>query len=60
MVRATCYVDDLGQRQFSVTVWGEPPHDSRRTYTIAAKDDNSAAHEGIRLFCEEMANLSGE
>jgi len=42
---------------WEVNVWGEPPHDHRRTYTLQAKTDNLAAQEGIRLFVEEMENL---
>lgn len=42
---------------WSVEVWGQPPHDHRRTYTLQAKTDNFAAQEGIRLFVEEMENL---
>jgi len=44
---------------WEVTVWGEPPHDHRRTYTLQRKTDNLAAQEGIRLFVEEMENLEG-
>lgn len=56
-ILASCTVEDLGHRQFEVKVWGEAPFDHERTYTLAAKDDNSAAHEGIRLFVEEMECL---
>ena len=42
---------------WEVTVWGEPPFDYHRLYTLQAKTDNNAAHEGIRLFTEEMENL---
>lgn len=56
-ILASCTVDDLGQRQFEVKVWGEKPFDHERTYTLGAKDDNSAAQEGLRLFVEEMENL---
>lgn len=56
-VRAFCTVDDLGQRQFEVRVWGESPFDSERTYTLSALDDNKAALEGLRLFVEEMECL---
>jgi hypothetical protein len=38
-------------------VWGEVPFDHKRTYTLNAKDDNSAAEEGLRLFCDEMECL---
>ena len=43
---------------WSVEVWGQPPHSSRRTYTLQAKTDNLAAQEGIHLFVEEMENLA--
>lgn len=56
-ILASCTVDDLGQRQFSVRVWGVKPFDHERTYTLGAKDDNSAAQEGLRLFVEEMECL---
>lgn len=56
-IRASCTVDDLGQRQFEVHVWGEEPFEHSRTYTLSAKDDNSAANEGLRLFVEEMECL---
>jgi hypothetical protein len=42
-----------------VTVWGLPPHDHRRVYTLQRKTDTLAAQEGIRLFVEEMQNLEG-
>lgn len=56
-VNASCTVEDLGQKQFEVEVWGEVPFDHKRTYTLNAKDDNSAAEEGLRLFCDEMECL---
>lgn len=56
-VRASCTVDDLGSRQFEVRVWGEPPFDHERVYTLSALDDNSAAREGLRLFVDEMECL---
>ena len=45
------------ESMWEVEVWGEEPHDHRRTYTIRSKSDNDAAFEGIRLFVEEMENL---
>jgi len=56
-INATCTIDDLGSGHFSVHVWGEPPFAHDRTYTIKAKDDNSAAQEAIRLFTDEMECL---
>jgi len=43
---------------WEVTVWGEPPFDSIRIYTLEKKTDTLAAQEGIRQFVEEMENLS--
>lgn len=51
-------VDDGPVPIWEVQVWGEPPHDHRRTYTLHAKTDNLAAQEGLRLFVEEMENLA--
>ena len=56
-VNASCMVDDLGQRQFEVRVWGEPPFDHERTYTLNATNEDKAAKEGLRLFVEEMECL---
>jgi hypothetical protein len=59
-VRASAIVDKIEDRPvpiWEVTVWGEPPHDHRRTYTLQVKTDTFAAQEGIRLFVEEMENL---
>ena len=56
-ILASCTVDGLGGMQHEVKVWGEKPFDHERIYTIKAKDDNSAAQEGMRLFVEEMENL---
>jgi hypothetical protein len=42
---------------WEVTVWGQPPFDYRRIYTLEGKTDNNAAQEGIRLFVDEMENL---
>jgi len=42
---------------WEVYVWGQPPFDRSRTYTIEAKTDTLAAHEGIRLFVEEMEDI---
>ena len=43
---------------FEVHVWGDPPNNSRRDYLIRARDDNTAAFEGLRRFGEEMANIA--
>jgi hypothetical protein len=42
---------------WEVEVWGEPPFAHRRVYILELKTDNLAAHEGIRLFVEEMECL---
>jgi hypothetical protein len=59
-VRASAIVDKIDNGPvptWEVNVWGEPPHDHRRTYTLQVKTDTLAAQEGIRLFVEEMENL---
>jgi hypothetical protein len=43
---------------WEVRVWGQPPYDHTRTYTLEQKTDNLAAQEGIRLFVEEMECLN--
>lgn len=40
---------------WAVYVWGQPPHDENRSYTIEAESDTLAAQEGIRRFCDEMS-----
>jgi hypothetical protein len=45
---------------FRVEVWGKPPHDYTRTYTIRAKSDNLAAQEGLRRFTEEVEEMIAE
>jgi len=50
-------VDKLADFTWEVAVIGVTPYDHTRIYTLAAKDDNSAAWEGIRLFQEEMEAL---
>lgn len=56
-VNASCTVDDLGGMQYEVNVWGQPPYDHTRVYTLKATSDNNAAQEGLRLFVEEMECL---
>ena len=56
-VNASCTVEDLGGMQYEVSVWGEPPFDHERVYTLKATSDNTAAQEGLRLFVEEMECL---
>jgi hypothetical protein len=50
-------VEKLADFTWEVTVWGLAPFDRTRIYTLAEKDDNSAAWEGIRRFTEEMEAL---
>jgi hypothetical protein len=40
---------------FRVTVTGKPPHAYVRIYQIVAKDDNTAAMEGIDRFVKEFS-----
>lgn len=58
-VLCSCVVDYLDNMQYEVTVWGEPPHDHRRVYTLKGVSDDAVAHEGLRLFEEEMQALHG-
>lgn len=57
-VLASAVVDPVFEGQtrgmWRVTVWGQPPHDQRRVYSIAAKSDTLAAQEGIDRFVAEM------
>ena len=39
---------------WSVTVWGQPPHDVERRYLLALGNASLAAEEGIRRFVAEM------
>lgn len=59
MTRILCSatVEDLGSMTWLVEVTGVSPFDHSRTYTIKAKDDNSAAMEGIDLYVEEAECL---
>jgi hypothetical protein len=50
-------LDDAPVPIWAVEVWGQPPFDYHRSYTLEAKTDSVAAQEGIRLFVEEMENL---
>jgi hypothetical protein len=54
MVRCRSTVDMISDGKWHVEVWGDEPHDFRRTYTIDAESDQKAAFEGIRRFVEEM------
>ena len=46
--------------KFRVEVWGREPHDYVRVYTIKAKSDNLAAHEGLQRFDAEITALLSE
>ena len=50
-------VDAVSEFVWEVTVWGQKPFDVTRIYTITAKDDNSAAFDGIGRFTAEMEQL---
>lgn len=43
--------------KFQVEVWGDGDHDYSRTYEILAKDEDSAAREGLDTFIEEITDL---
>lgn len=68
MILANAVVDALeeppphgkGLGRFRVEVWGKPPHDYVRVYTIDAASDNMAAQEGLRRFVEEVETLIAE
>jgi len=57
--RILCHatVDSVSDCTWEVTVWGESPFDVTRIYTLTAKDDNSAAFEGIERFTAEMEDV---
>lgn len=46
--------------RYRVEVWGEPPHDYVRVYTLRARSDTMAAQEGLRLFVEDITRLLSE
>lgn len=46
--------------RFRVEVWGKPPHDFVRVYTIQAASDTMAAQEGLRRFVEDIEALIAE
>lgn len=50
----------VGLGQFRVEVWGKPPHDYARVYTIDGKSDTMAAQEGLRRFVDEVEALIAE
>jgi len=52
LVNAT--VDRVGDGKWEVKVWGKPPHEFTRVYTLEGKTDNFVAQEAMRLFCEEV------
>jgi hypothetical protein len=61
-VLCNCVVDLISKVQrpwlFRVTVTGLPPHNCTRVYEIAAKDDNTAAMAGLKLFADQMSKLT--
>lgn len=42
---------------YRVEVWGTPPTDYVRIYTISAKTDDAAGREGLDRFVEEISAL---
>ena len=64
LARATVDVEEnptpvkLGR--FRVEVFGDPPHDYVRVYTLQARSDTMAAQEGLRLFVEDIERLLSE
>lgn len=50
----------LKQGLFKVTAWGLPPHDQDRIYEIEAKNDTTAAQQGIARFVKEMEALPAQ
>lgn len=64
MVFASAIVDVIdppsphgGIGLFRVEVWGKEPNDYVRIYEIHAKDDKSAAFEGIERFGRDITKL---
>lgn len=45
---------------FKVEVWGKAPHDYVRTYEILAKNETTAAQQGIARFVKEIEALTAE
>jgi hypothetical protein len=66
MIPAKAVIDTLrpatpvGPGLFKVEVWGAPPHDYVRSYTVEAKSDNLAAQDALHRFGEEIATLLSE
>lgn len=64
MIFANAVVDLISEgislNTFKVEVWGKEPHDFVRTYEILAKDEDSAAREGLDTFVSEITNLISE
>lgn len=61
-VPASAIVDllaEVPEKMWRVEVWGDKPKEERRVYTIRADGPDNAAHEGIRLFVEEMLARNG-
>jgi hypothetical protein len=61
-VLCTCTVDLISRVMrpwlFRVTVTGLPPHNVTKVYEIAAKDDNTAALTGLKIFQDQMSALT--
>ena len=60
MVFASAIVDVIEPGLFRVEVWGKEPNDYVRIYEIHAKDDRTAAFEGIERFGRDITKLLEE
>jgi hypothetical protein len=67
MVFASAIVDVIdppaptgGLGLFRVEVWGKDPNDYVRIYEIHAKDDKTAAFEGIERFGRDVVKMLEE
>ena len=55
MIKAWATVDETDLKNvWKVDVYGKEPHNYHKVYTIRAKSDNDAAHEGLRRFVEQI------
>ena len=54
-VLCQCTVDALSKSRFRVKVWGQPPHDVTKFYTIDAKSDHDAAKACLAQFEKDVS-----
>lgn len=59
-VKARAVVDKLDNGQYHVQVWGDPPHDFVREYTVDAENEAGAAFSCIDKFVIEMETKHAE